>query len=449
MIAKINTTLNGLLKNQSASGIVIFLAVLVAMIWANSSWKEMYEEVIHTEISIGIAGFFLSESFLLWINDGLMAIFFLQVGLELKREIIGGKLSSVRKAILPIGAAIGGMMVPAIIYLAFNANNSAMRGWGIPMATDIAFAIGVLSLFGDRVPASLKVFLLALAIVDDLGAVLVIAIFYTSGISYIDLLYGVLFFFILLGGNLLGIRKAWFYALVGIGGVWLAFFFSGVHPTIAGVLTAFAVPGRVKIKEEGYLKNLQKLHIAFLETKPIRGNFISEKQLNILEEIKQKSDDAETPLQKIEHHLAPVVGFFILPLFALTNTGIHIHGDLLETMSHPISLGVVFGLLVGKFIGIMGASWILVKLKIAELQEGIFWKNLSGVALIAGIGFTMSLFITELAFESEEFTFIAKLSILFTSVLAGISGAIVLQFSGSKTDKYALSNRKVQQTRSW
>ena len=271
--------------------------------------------------------------------------------------------------------------------------------------------------------------------------------FYTSGISVNDLLHGILFFFILLGGNFLGIRQAWFYALVGIGGVWLAFFFSGVHPTIAGIFTAFAIPGKVKIKEEDYLKNLQKLHLAFLETESIRGNFISEKQLNILEEIKQKSDDAETPLQKIEHNLAPVVRFIILPLFALANTGIHIHGDLLEIVSHPISLGIAFGLLVGKFIGIMGAAWVMVKLKIAELQEGISWRHLSGVALIAGIGFTMSLFITELAFENEEFTFIAKLSILFTSVLAGVLGASVLQFSTTKTDKNALSNRTVQPIR--
>lgn len=432
MTTKISKTLNNLFRNQSVSGIAIFLAVVMAMLWANSPWKGLYQSFIHTGISLGIGEFSISESLLLWINDGLMAIFFLQVGLELKREIIGGKLSSFKKAILPIGAAIGGMVVPAVIYLIFNFNSATEQGWGIPMATDIAFAIGVLALFGNRIPVGLKVFLIALAIVDDLGAVLVIAIFYTSGISYMDLLHGVLFFLVLVGGSYIGIRKAWFYALVGIGGVWLAFFFSGVHPTIAGILTAFAIPGKVKIKEEDYLMNLQKLHLQFLETESIRGSFISEKQLNILEEIKQKTNDAETPLQKIEHQLAPIVGFFILPLFALVNTGIHIHGDFIEIISHPVSLGIGFGLLVGKFTGIMGASWLLVKLKLAELQEGVSWMHLCGVATIAGIGFTMSLFITELAFASEEYVFIAKLSILFTSLLAGVVGGLILWSSSKK-----------------
>ncbi|WP_085516496.1 Na+/H+ antiporter NhaA [Marivirga tractuosa] len=429
MIAKINDTLNNLFNNQSASGIAVFLAVLIAMIWANSPFQDVYQNFIHTEISIGIDQFSISESLLLWVNDGLMAIFFLQVGLELKREIIGGKLSSFRKAILPIGAAVGGMLVPALIYLIFNLNSPTEHGWGIPMATDIAFAIGVLSLLGNRVPAGLKVFLVALAIVDDLGAVIVIAVFYTAGISYMDLLHGILFVMVLIIANSVGVRKAWFYALVGIGGVWLAFFFSGVHPTIAGILTAFTIPGKVKIKEVDYLKNLQKLHLKFLESKAIKGNFISEEQLGILEEIKQKSDDAETPLQKIEHHLAPVVGFFILPIFALVNTGIHIHGDIVEILSHPVSLGITFGLLVGKFTGILGASWLLVKLKLAELQQGISWTHISGVAMIAGIGFTMSLFVTELAFQNEEYTFIAKLTILFASVLAGVIGVSILRQS--------------------
>jgi NhaA family Na+:H+ antiporter len=427
MTDKVQQAILSFFKNQSNSGIAIFSAVIIAMIWANSPWAEFYREIIHTEISIGINGFFLSESFLIWVNDGLMAIFFLLVGLELKREILAGELASLKKAILPIGAAIGGMVFPAIIYLLFNANTSAMQGWGIPMATDIAFAIGVLALFGDRIPISLKVFLVALAIVDDLGAVLVIAVFYTSNVSTADLIQGIIFFLILVGGARLGVRKAWFYTLIGVGGVWLAFFFSGVHPTIAGILIAFAIPGRVKIREEGYLKELKELYQRFLNIKPIKGNFISRSQLKVLEEIKQKTDDAETPLQKMEHNLAPLVNFFILPLFALVNTGIHLHGDIFDLLVHPISLGIMVGLIGGKFVGIIGVSWILVKLKIAELQEGISMRQLAGVALIAGIGFTMSLFITELAFESDEDIFIAKISILFTSVLAAIMGIFVLK----------------------
>jgi len=428
-------------RNQAWAGIAILLAMVIAMVWANSPLNEYYTRFIQTEITLQINGFILSESLLHWVNDGLMAVFFLFVGLELKREFLGGELSDPRKAILPIGAAIGGMLVPALFYTFFNYGTVSQNGWGIPMATDIALALGILSLFGKRVPVALKVFLVALAIVDDLGAVLVIAIFYTSGISGMDLLHGFLFFFILLGGNYLGIRSAWFYALIGIAGVWLAFFFSGVHPTVAGILIAFAIPGRVKIKEKQYLKDLNKLHQRFLDAQPIKGSFVSERQVEILGEIENKTNDATTPLQKIEHILSPVVGFFILPLFALVNAGIHIHGDITGILGQNISLGIAFGLIAGKFIGITGSAWILVKLKIAELGQDINWGQICGVALMAGIGFTMSIFITELAFQEEELRFAAKLSILFTSVIAGILGSIVLWFA-SRSSKQ--SNEKTK-----
>tara|TARA_R110001592_G_scaffold64751_9_gene198921 strand:+ start:8203 stop:9525 length:1323 start_codon:yes stop_codon:yes gene_type:complete len=413
-------------KSRAGVGIAILLSVGFAMFWANSSNGESYQNFISSEIAIKVGSFQLSEPLLIWVNDGLMAVFFLFVGLELKREILGGKLSSFRQAILPVGAAVGGMIVPAILYTLFNFGGVGENGWGIPMATDIAFALGVLSLFGKRVPVELKVFLVALAIVDDLGAVLVIAFFYTSGISQMDLLHGFLFFLLLIGGNLIGIRKAWFYGLIGIGGVWLAFFFSGVHPTIAGILIAFAIPGRVKIKEGDFLKNLNVLNREFLVTKPIPGSFISERQLEILEEIKTRSNDAETPLQKIEYGLSPIIGFLILPLFALVNAGIHIHGDVLEILTHPIGLGVSFGLIGGKFIGIVGASWVMVKLKWAEIQSNVTWGQICAVAMIAGIGFTMSLFVTELAFVDEEYAYYAKLSVLFASTLAGIIGSLWL-----------------------
>lgn len=419
-------------RNQLWAGIAMFLAVIVALIWANSPFQEYYHAFIQSEIALQVNEFVLSEPLVLWVNDGLMAVFFLYVGLELKREILGGKLSNPRNAILPIGAAIGGMLLPAFIYLAFNFGSEAQNGWGIPMATDITFSLGVLSLFGSRVPVELKVFLVALAIVDDLGAVLVIAIFYTSGINEMDLLYGFLFFLVLLGGNYVGIRGAWFYALLGIGGVWLAFFFSGVHPTIAGILTAFAIPGRVKIDKKHYLKNLNQLHLNFIEEQPVKGSFISERQLKVLEEIKSQTNDASTPLQKIEYGLAPVVGFFILPVFALVNTGIHIHGDIFDILSQKISIGIALGLIAGKLIGITGVSWLLVKLKVAQLAENISWGQLCGMSLIAGIGFTMSLFITDLAFQNEELRFYAKLIILFTSALAGILGSLVLWISGRK-----------------
>ena len=413
-------------KGLDNTGIVLLITVVIAMIWANSPWQEAYQSIMKTDIAFVIGDFELSEPFLLWINDGLMAIFFLQVGLELKREIIGGKLSSAKNAILPIGAAIGGMLVPASIYLIFNSTGEASQGWGIPMATDIAFSLGILALFGKKLPTALRVFLVTLAVIDDLGGVLVIALFYTSGISTMDLFHGLLFFGLLIMGNYAGVRSTWFYAIIGIGGVWLAFFFSGVHPTIAGILTAIAIPGKVKIKEGIFLKRLNDLHTRFLKTKPIKGTLISNTQLEILEEIKTISSEAETPLQKLEKALHPIVSFVVLPLFALANAGIHLHGDIVKVLSHPIGIGIGLGLVVGKFIGIVGFSRILVALKFTKLPDGLNWNQIYGVAFLGGIGFTMSLFINELAFPNEEFIYTAKVSILFSSLIAGIIGSIIL-----------------------
>ena len=414
------------IKRLHNYGIVLFITVVIAMVWANSPWKGYYVGLMQTEFAFSVGTFQLSESLLLWINDGLMALFFMQVGLELKREIIGGKLSSPKDAILPIGAAIGGMVLPALIYFMFNNSGEASNGWGIPMATDIAFSLGVLALVGKRLPSTLRVFLITLAIVDDLGGVLVIALFYTSGISQMDLLHGLLFFAALIIGNYAGVRSTWFYAIIGIGGVWLTFFFSGVHPTIAGILTAFAIPGRVKIKETTFLERLDRLHKRFQETKSIKGTLISKTQLEILEDIKTASSEAETPLQKLERTLNPIVGFVILPLFALANAGIHLHGDLLKVLSSPVSLGIGLGLIFGKFIGITAFSRLLVAFKLAKLPENVNWKMIYGIGFLGGIGFTMSLFINELAFRDESLIFTAKVSILFASLTAGVMGALLL-----------------------
>ena len=419
-------------KELNNNGVILFITVVLAMVWANSPWKEYYIDLMQTDIAFTVGSLQLSEPLLLWINDGLMALFFLQVGLELKREIIGGKLSSPKSAVLPIGAAIGGMVLPALIYFIFNSSGEASNGWGIPMATDIAFSLGVLAIVGKRLPSALRVFLITLAIVDDLGGVLVIALFYTSGISEMDLLHGLLFFGALIIGNYAGVRSTWFYAIIGIGGVWLAFFFSGIHPTIAGILTAFAIPGRVKIKENTFLNRLDNLHKKFQETKSIRGALISKTQLDILEDIKTTSSEAETPLQKLERSLNPIVSFIILPLFALANTGIHLHGDLLKVLSNPVSLGIGLGLILGKFIGIAAFSRILVALKLAKLPEKVNWNMIYGIAFLGGIGFTMSLFINELAFTDESLIFTAKVSILFASMLAGVIGAILLHRNSKK-----------------
>jgi len=413
-------------KVFSNTGIVLLVAVIIAMLWANSPWQSTYQNFLNTTISFSIGNFQLTEPLLLWINDALMALFFLQVGLELKREILGGKLSTPQNAILPIGAAIGGMVFPALIYFILNTNGEASQGWGIPMATDIAFSLGVLALFGNRLPIALRVFLVTLAVVDDLGGVLVIALFYTSGISTMDLFHAFLFFGLLIIGNYAGVRKTWFYAIIGIGGVWLAFFFSGVHPTIAGILTALAIPGRVKINEATFSQRLAELHKKFKKEKPVKGSLISHSQLEILEEIKVTSSEAETPLQKLENALNPFVNFIVLPLFAFANAGIHLHGKVLEVLTHPISLGIGFGLILGKFIGIVLFSRILVVLKLAKLPKNITWYHIYGIAFLAGIGFTMSLFINELAFTNEEFIYTAKVGILFSSLIAGIIGSLIL-----------------------
>lgn len=423
-------------KGLSNSGIVVlFIAVVVAMVWANSPWQEFYRNLMQTEIAFTVGSYELSEPVLRWINDGLMALFFLQIGLELKREIMGGKLSSPKNAVLPIGAAIGGMALPALIYFLFNTTGEASQGWGIPMATDIAFSLGVLALFGKRLPTALRVFLVTLAVVDDLGGVLVIAVFYTSGFSGMNLLHAFLFFGLLIIGNYAGIRKTWFYAIIGIGGVWLAFFFSGVHPTIAGILTAIAIPGRVKINEDTFLVRLNGLHTKFLKAKPKEGTLISKEQLEILEDIKTASSEAQTPLQELEKALGPFVSFVVLPLFALANTGIDLHGNLMKLLLNPISLGIGIGLVFGKFIGIVAVSRLLVVFKLAKLPDRVTWNQIYGVGFLGGIGFTMSIFINELAFTNEEFIYTAKVSILFASLVAGIIGSIILMKNSKKPQK--------------
>ena len=431
LVERLLHPLHNLLQYQSTSGIAIFICVAVAMIWANID-QEGYHAFWGTELAFSLGPFSIQESLHVWINDALMAIFFFGVGLEIKRELLAGELASFRKAVLPVAAAVGGMAIPAIIYLLFNANSEAASGWGIPMATDIAFSIGILSLLGRQAPLSLKIFLTALAIVDDIGGVLVIALVYTSEVSGMDLVHGIFFLGLLILGNIIGIRSQAFYSIISIGGLWLAFFFSGIHPTIAGILAAFAIPGRVKLDEGLFLKNLDTLTQLFKSSKPIKGSFISENQLEILETIKEVADDAETPLQKVEYALNWFISFVVLPLFALANTGIHLHGGVWEIMLHPVSIGIGAGLVVGKFVGIVGVSKVMVRLGFAELPAGISWNHIYGVALLAGVGFTMSLFITELAFTDERLIYVAKTGILTASLIAGILGYTYLRIMTKK-----------------
>ncbi|HBF13048.1 MAG TPA: Na+/H+ antiporter NhaA [Deltaproteobacteria bacterium] len=419
-------------KTETAGGIILLLVTISALFWANSPWSQSYFDLWHTSFNIGIGSWILDKPIHHWINDGLMAIFFFVVGLEIKREILAGELSSLRQAILPLAAAIGGMLVPASLYLLFNMGKSGAAGWGIPMATDIAFAIGVLTLMGKKIPLPLKIFLTALAIVDDLGAVLVIAFFYTSYISWANLGIGVLFLGLLMGANRAGIRHPLVYALLGIGGLWLAFLLSGVHATIAGVLAAFTIPARTRIDESEFLVRSQGFLKEFEKASSNKLAFKTSSQQAALSGLEESTEQVQPPLQRLEHALQPWVIFLILPLFALANAGVSLKGDLFTTMKHPVTMGIIVGLVIGKPVGIFLFSWLAVKTRVAVLPKNIGWKMIFGVACLGGIGFTMSLFISGLAFGESSLTSYSKIGILMASTLAGIIGWIFLRIGTSK-----------------
>jgi NhaA family Na+:H+ antiporter len=411
---------------EYTSGIVLFLGVLLAIIWVNSPWGESYHHIWEIKFSLGFDEHVLSHPLHLWINDGLMAIFFFVIGLELKREFLDGELSSPKKAALPMFAALGGMLIPAGIYYLINRNTESAHGWGIPMATDIAFALALLTLAGKHIPGSVKVFLSALAVADDLGAVLVIAFFYSSNLDFLPLMIGGIFLLVLIIGNAVGIRSSAFYLLLGFG-VWVGFLLSGVHATIAGVLVAFTIPATTKIDEKRYSERLRELSYDFDEEVPNCSTLITARQQQTIEHIKTLSLAAQTPLQKIEHALHPWVAFVIMPLFALANSGIFIGHDFFSSLVNPVSIGVITGLLIGKFTGVLLFTWLIIKSGFAVLPEKATWGHMTGVAALAGIGFTMSLFVSGLAFTKPEFMDQAKYGILLASIIAGVIGITLLK----------------------
>lgn len=423
-IDKVVQPIQRFILQEKAGGIIIGLNIIIAMILANSPWSEDYFHVLEHKFGFIFDGVpFFEYSIHHWINDGLMAVFFFVVGLELKQEIVGGELSNPRKALLPIGAAIGGMLVPALIYISLNPSGEVLSGWGIPMATDIAFALAVLYLLGSRIPLSLKVFLTVLTIVDDLGAVLVIAFFYTSDISFISLSTGFGFAFIMFVGNKLGIRSIMFYAIFGILGVWTSFLLSGVHATIASVIAAFMVPADVKIRENLFVERIKNYLNKFREIDPKNEiPTLTNDQLQLLEAIKTDTNKAIPPLQRLEHRMHPLVTFIIIPIFALANAGVSFNIDVEQLFSTNIALGVALGLLLGKVSGVVGFTLLLIKLKVAPFPNGMNLHNLLGIGLLASIGFTMSLFITSLAFTHPEYIVQAKIGIFTASIIGGISG---------------------------
>jgi Na+:H+ antiporter, NhaA family len=415
------------IHKSSTSGIILFSSAFVAIVIANSPWADAFHHLWEREFSIGYSGHMLSKSLHHWINDGLMAVFFFVVGLELKREIMAGELSTPRKAMLPIAAAVGGMLAPALIYLVFNRQGPGAAGWGVPMATDIAFALGVLYLLGDKVPISLKVFLTALAIADDIGAVLVIAFFYTSEIHTESLVTAAVNLAIMFTANRLGVRHTLFYAIFGIGGLWVAFLQSGVHATIAAVLAAFTIPASVKVNEHYFSQRMQHLLNRFRVAEPNDNPLVTGEQLHLIENMQDVAKKALTPLQRLEHSMHPMVAFVIMPVFALANAGVHLSDGLIQQLTSPVTIGVFLGLVVGKFIGVVGMVSIFIKMKWASLPEGMSRLHLIGAGFLAAIGFTMSLFIAELAFTDKLLIEEAKLGILLASVLASFAGYFIIR----------------------
>ncbi|MBK7230034.1 MAG: Na+/H+ antiporter NhaA [Ignavibacteriales bacterium] len=426
-IEKLTYPIQEFLHQEASGGILLIIATVIALAWANSSFADSYHHLWHTYVKIDVGGVGLNYSLHHWINDGLMVIFFFVVGLEIKRELLVGELSSVKKAALPIAAALGGMIFPALIYTLFNLGSESASGWGIPMATDIAFVVGILALLGNRVPLALKIFILALAIVDDLGAVLVIAIFYTSNISLTSLMIAGGLIVLLIAMNRLGIRNLLVYTFVGIA-LWLAFLKSGVHATVAGVLLAFTIPVSSRINTKKFKNETENLLKDF-DNAGEHGEDVltNSERLSIVDQIENNCEKILTPLQRFEHGLHPWVSFFIMPVFALANAGVAVSDELGSALTHPVSIGIVLGLFLGKQIGIFSFSYIAVKLKLASEPEGVSWKKIYAASVLAGIGFTMSLFIANLAFNSPELLNISKVGILAGSLLSGIVGFIILK----------------------
>ena len=417
----------------SSLGIILLVMVVVAMAWANSPWSQSYHDLWNIKLTIGFEGSELTKSLHYWINDFLMAYFFFMVGLEVKREFMVGALSTVKKASLPLISALGGMVVPALLYILFNYNGEGANGWGIPMATDIAFAIGLLALAGKAVSDSSKTFLTALAAADDIGAILIIAFFLSGSLDISNLLAAGIYFSIMLAGNLMGVRNVWFYFIFGVFGLWVALFLSGVHATLAGVLAAFCIPARSIINESTFINRVKKRATQLSDTSYTDHKLLKENQVEIITEIINDSKKILSPLQRLEQKIRPLVNFFILPLFALANAGVTLKGDVLGMLLHPISIGIIVGLCLGKLIGILGASSIIVTSNLGELPKDIRWSDIGGLSMMAGIGFTMSIFIAELSLNDERLLQIAKVGIITASVVAATIGIAWFKWSNRKT----------------
>jgi Na+:H+ antiporter, NhaA family len=421
---RILTPFERFVKHQATAGLLLMLTALVALVLANTWLGESYRHLLHVPVGFSLGEFGIQKSIHHWINDGLMTLFFFVVGLELKREMLVGELANIRMAALPVIAALGGMIVPALVYFSINSQGDAARGWGIPMATDIAFALGVIALLAGRVPKALITFLVALAIVDDLGAIVIIALFYTEQLVWPALILSGLITGFMVLMNLFGVRRPTPYFIFGVF-LWMALMKSGVHATLAGVISAFTIPALPRFDQQSFSDRMKELLERF-DKSVVSGESILKNQqmVSTVQALRKGLNGVEAPLQRLEHLMHKPVALLILPIFALFNAGVQIDfGNMLKSLSQPIVLGVSLGLIVGKFVGVAGFSWLALKAGIVSLPSGVTMKHICGAAILASIGFTMSIFIAELAFSNQpELIVQAKVGILFASLLAGLVG---------------------------
>lgn len=427
-------------NKEASSSILLIIATIIALTWVNSDIGETYHGFWHTKISFNFGHFHISKTLLHWVNDGLMSLFFFTVGLEIKREILVGELATPKKALLPVIAALGGMIVPGLIYVVLNVGSPTIHGWGIPVATDIAFALGAVAVFGRRLPAGLRVFLAAFAIADDLGAVVIIAIFYTKEIVLTNLVISLILIIGLAVANFFWIRRTLVYAVLGLA-LWFFVLGSGVHSTIAGVIVSLFVPARGRYDTDNFLQNVKKITEKFECEEQSCGYSIllNQEHLYAVQALELACHDVETPLQRLMHALHPWVAFLILPFFAMGNTGLILKGIVVsETASNPAVVGIIVGLVIGKPIGIMLFSYLSVKTGLASLPQEIRWSHIFGGAMLGGIGFTMSLFISELSFSDPLIIEYARIAILIGSILSAILGmsylGIISTFASKKNN---------------
>jgi len=418
---------------EASAGIVLLVCAIAALIWANSPWSHNYYALWETHITIGFSDYTLDKPLHFWINDALMAVFFFVVGLEIKREVMVGELASPRQAALPIMAAVGGMAIPAALYIALNVGGPGSTGWGIPMATDIAFSLGVLALLGSRIPITLKVFLTAFAIVDDIGAVAVIAVFYTDEVVWANVGAAIGLLGVLATFNWLGVRHAMVYAVVGTG-VWFCFLTSGIHATVAGILIAVTIPSSVRIDPREFIEHgramLDQFELGVARNDPEHTTI---NQSAAVEELERACMDVESPLQQLEHDIHPWVAFGVMPLFALANAGVALHTGLLNDLLGRVALGVLVGLIIGKQMGIFIFAWLTIRFGIASKPQGVSWRQIYGISWLGGIGFTMSIFITGLALDGEQLVSESKLAILVASLVCGVIGWWILRVPNRPT----------------